>query len=692
MNRYFIFLLLIATLVSPACRKKNEFQGHDNFITSFTLKKGTTTFTAAITDSSIVIKAPEGFSLDSAKATVTLSENATIYPSPSSIVQWGDESLFVINAYNGEKRSYKYTVDRVGISVDNSVVLATQADVDAFAARGATEITGNLIIGSTAGTDSITNLTALYKLKKVGYSLIIYPTFSATQIVGLDNLQTVGGTIQIESLNNLVKVALPALETIGSLSIRTPFTEDLEFPKLTRITKSLMVNAPLNAMSFPDLSQVGGALTLSTDNNTASALIAVISFPMLTNAGSISLSGFRQTTKLDFPELTTTGDLNLSDLTALYNISCPRLQTATGIINTPGPCKLTQLSFPALTRTGGLNISNKTINAVEFPALRTIAGDLSVISSAIDGIKDLTALTTITGRLYLGDLPKMTTLSLPPSLKTIGKLTLYNYFVTPPAEINVKGLTIGEIELQNKGTVKLIGDEVFKGTLTINPGNSASFPLLEGFSEIDSLSFAGYISYISDLQIKGIRKINKGFRMPNNNLQTFSMPDLEEVGGDFLINQLQQLSQSTVELPALTKVSGSFNVLVQSTSVTTLSCPALASVGGDFLVGTGFDDGYGVRCLSNLFFPALTSIGGSMKIYADYFADYGYSSTKITNLDGFAVLKNVRSIEISGQSMLTSFQGLQQALPAINAAGWKASGNAYNPTYEQLEAGNWTKP
>jgi len=183
MNHRYIYQLVTGCLLASvtffsACKKKSDFVGIDNYITSFSLKKGSTTFMAAITDSSIIINAPEGFSLDSATATVKLSEHASIYPNPSAIISWNEESQFVVNAYDGARKIYRYTIQRKGISVDNDVVLATQADVDAFAAQGATEIAGNLIIGAMTGTDSITNLNGLYKLKKIGYSLIVYPTFS----------------------------------------------------------------------------------------------------------------------------------------------------------------------------------------------------------------------------------------------------------------------------------------------------------------------------------------------------------------------------------------------------------------------------------------------------------------------------------------------------------------------------------
>jgi len=397
-NRTAVSLLLVAGLSMAACKKTNDnFQGHDNFITSFSLKKGGISFSAAITDSSIIITAPDGFSLDSAIATVAISENASIYPKPSAIVEWDDESLFVVDAHNGEPKSYKYTVRRSSIPVNGSVVLATQADVDAFGKLGATEITGNLIIGAPAGTDSITSLAALYKLKKIGYSLVIYPTFAATDIVGLDNLQSVGTELKIEGLNDLVTMALPSLANAGSISINNPLSETVTFPKLTHVSGALNINAPLNSMSFPNLSQVDGDLALTTDPSTGAALIEDLSFPVLTSAGSIAVSNFRQTTKLDLPSLTTlsTGDLNISNLTALYNLNCPVLQKTKGIITIPDPyvaTRLTQISFPALTQTGGVAITINSLNSIDFPVLTTITGNLNIDAQSYPANTTLTNL------------------------------------------------------------------------------------------------------------------------------------------------------------------------------------------------------------------------------------------------------------------------------------------------------------
>lgn len=393
-KRIIYFLSIISLFIS--CKKNNDFIGKDNFITSFSLKKGGTTFTAAITDTTIIITVPEGFSLDSATAQVQLSEHASIYPNPASLISWNEESLFVVNAWDGTRKTYRYTIQRNDISLDNSVVLATQADVDGFAAKGVTEITGNLIIGSTTSADSITNLNGLYKLRKVGYSLIIYPTFSGSEIIGLENLTSVGGDLRIEHLNDLVKVSLPSLEIAKSISIKNSLTENIALPKLSDISQSLSLEGPLNVLSLPNLQQVDGSLTLHADNSIGSSLIQVIALSSLTSAGSINISNFGQLTKLSFPILNAvSSDLNLSNLPAFYNLSCPSLQKVTGSITLPSACKLSLVSLPKLTNTGGLVITGSTIDAMELPALTTIDGRLTLANTKLQNLDAFNTLTSV---------------------------------------------------------------------------------------------------------------------------------------------------------------------------------------------------------------------------------------------------------------------------------------------------------
>ena len=166
-TKHFVFALLTALLFT-ACSKTDEpFTGKDNYISSFSLKQGETVLNAVISDKVITVSAPEGMTLAGATASVKLSENAKIYPDPSSITDWNDEALFAVTAYNGTQIRYKYTVVRNSIDEKGTVVLETQADVDAFGTKGITAIGGNLVIGRTTGVDSISSLAPLFQLKEI---------------------------------------------------------------------------------------------------------------------------------------------------------------------------------------------------------------------------------------------------------------------------------------------------------------------------------------------------------------------------------------------------------------------------------------------------------------------------------------------------------------------------------------------
>lgn len=684
-NKLF-FLLLIIAVINIGCKKeKNPFTGKDNFITAFSLKKSGTTFTGTITDSTITIKAPEGFSLDSAVSSIIISENAEIYPDPSSITSWNDEMLFVVKAYNNTPKTFHYSIDRTSILAEGSVVLGTQADVEAFGNKGITEITGSLIIGNKAGEDSITTLAPLYKLRKIGYSLTINPTYAAKEFVGFDNLIEIGDGLIIESVNRLEKISFSALQSAGRISIKTVATQSVIFPVLKHVSTSMLVQTPLAGFSFPLLQTVGETLTMDGIYG-KNAPLTEISFPSLKEAGNIWLGGYQKAGKIALPQLTQSGDITIFFINALYTIIAPKLQALSGTLVIPEQTEMTEFVLPSLRSAGTIELLSKKINAIELPLLSTIEKDLRLATVAVKGIKGFTALAAVKGELYLRDLPNMTTLELPASLQQIGTLTINNRQVKAPAVIDVSGLNVKEIRLEVSTPVILKGNDVFKGTLTVNPSALTTFPQLEGFAELDSLSFGGYISNINDLQINGIHKINKGFQIPNNNVQTFSMPDLEFVGGDFIINQFQGLTHAVLDFPKLKTISGSLSALVQSSSAKTLQFSSLKSVGGNCSIGTGFDD----RCLSAILFPALETIGGKLTVYAEL-ADW-YPNAVLTNLDGFSNLKKVNAIEVSSQLLLKSFEGLKNAFPSITETGWKAIDNGYNPTYGDLAAGKWIKP
>ncbi|GAB6009416.1 hypothetical protein [Dysgonomonas reticulitermitis] len=690
LNKSLYFLVLAIICLLPSCSEDDPFGGKDNYIVSFSLKQGDVEYKAVVSGNVITVNVPEGVSLNGAVPAIKLSENASVYPDPKKITEWDDEILFAVTAYNGTQVKYKYIVERTDIGAEGTIVLETQADVDAFGAKGATSIEGNLVIGRTVGADSISTLAPLLQLKKIGYSLIIYPTFSGKDLTGLDKLEKVGGEIRIDGAKSLEKVTLQSLSTVGSVYIKNTLVGVADMPALTTISQTLTLDCPLEGINFPKLKKVGGRITFNTASN-SNAMMSLISFPAMEEVESLYFTYFKNIKKINLPELKKIGDMSFIQLTMLSFINTPKVEVSTGTITIPSTSYLNEVSFPNMTEAATIIAAGKTLRVLDFPKLKKVTTKLAIQSAMVDGAKDFKALERVEGELYLYDLAS---LAMPSTIQYINRLSIEYRTATPSNEINVKGMNIGELKVMANAirTKKIVGDNIFKGTLTIASGSASyvngypSFPALEGFSEVDSLSLDGYVSSMDTVHIRGIKKINKGFRLENNNIYRFSMPDIEEIGNSFYFAALNQGVDATLEFPKLKIIGGSFDLSVGSTKTRTVRFTALESVGGNFTLATGYNAD---RSLENVLFPALKNIGGAMLIK-------GYSTSNknmlLKNLDGFATLEKAKSVEVTYQSAIVSFEGLKKVFSSLNASGWKTANNNYNPAYEDLQAGKWVKP
>jgi|AGTN01.2.fsa_nt_gi hypothetical protein len=696
LNIYNICLFFIAAifLLASCSAEDDPFTGTDNYIASFSLKQGNVTYNASVLDKIITLKAPDGISLEGAVATMELSENATVYPDPSTITDWNKDMLFAVTAYSGEQVTYKYTVERSSIETEGSVVLETQSDVDEFGSKDITFVAGNLIIGRTFGTDSITTLAPLAKLKEIGYSLIIYPTYSSTTIAGLDNLEKVGGEIFIENVPNLESVIIPNLKHAGSIYIRNGLIAEINLPDLRHVLDGLTFDAPLKGFSVPNLKAVDGLITFNTASN-SNAMMTGISFPALESAGAANFYFFKNVSKVDLPELKKIGSVFFTQFISLSFINAPKLIECTGELTIPSSTYLVEASFPSLEKVQSLTINGKTISHLDFPRLKTVEKKLSIQNAQISDLNGFSSLERIEEEFYLNELSMLKKIDMPSSIQYIRQLSIYNRTSSPMEEINITGKNIGELKVMaNNIRSRIIGDEVFKGTLTISSSGASydngypDFPGLIGFHEVDSLSLDGYVSAMDTVRIKGIRKINKGLRIDNNNIIRFSMPDIEEIGGDFYFAGLNQSVDEKLEFPKLKTIGGFFDLAIESTKTRTVSFPALESVGGYFTLYTGYNDD---RSLESLLFPKLHMISGKMTLLTNRYT-HSYTNRLLKDLDGFSALKNAHAIDITNQLALESYAGLKEVFKSIEEGEWTASGNGYNPTFADLTAGTWVKP
>ena len=188
-----ILILAAAVFAFCGCNDKEEnqpFAGIDNHITSFALTaKDGTVYRAALVGDEIVVSIPRNVSLEGATADYERCEQAILYPDPARITDWDNEHRFRVMAYNQTLRDYAYSVKRNDVTA-GSVALPTQADVEAFAATGATVIEGNLTIGDfSACDDPVTDLAPLAGLTDVRYNIVVGNSFAGEKLSGLENLR-----------------------------------------------------------------------------------------------------------------------------------------------------------------------------------------------------------------------------------------------------------------------------------------------------------------------------------------------------------------------------------------------------------------------------------------------------------------------------------------------------------------------
>ena len=246
-----ILILAAAVFAFCGCNDKEEnqpFAGIDNHITSFALTaKDGTVYRAALVGDEIVVSIPRNVSLEGATADYELCEQAILYPDPARITDWDNEHRFRVMAYNQTLRDYAYSVKRNDVTA-GSVALPTQADVEAFAATGATVIEGNLTIGDfSACDDPVTDLAPLAGLTDVRYNIVVGNSFAGEKLSGLENLRSAGGLVLGTATTPLTTaqdfdVVLPALESLGQLSVNGNTVAKLDLPKLVS-TGTVYINA-----------------------------------------------------------------------------------------------------------------------------------------------------------------------------------------------------------------------------------------------------------------------------------------------------------------------------------------------------------------------------------------------------------------------------------------------------------------
>jgi hypothetical protein len=659
--------LLFAALFATACNKEDEtpnpFEGTGNHITSFVIKKGDVSYTAAVAAGTITVTVPENASLDGATATYELCENATIAPDPATITNWDSEQQFAVTAYNGTKTTYKYTVEHSGIVHNGAVVLKTQAEVDAFGQGDYTVVDGTIVIGVATGTDTITSLAPLAGLKVVSGGLVVNATYKG-DLTAFEQLETVG---ELNVLSKKVKtVRFPKLTTVRTnmnvdqYSSSTGFVannaiETLDFPELTIIERGLLIYYAdaLTTVNFPNLERVLGDIIVEARNQGQMLQLQSINFPNLTAVG---------------------GTIIFTRVAGLQSFSAEKLETA-----------------------GGANLSGVALATVNLPVLKTVNGTLVVTLALEESTSlQLPALTTVE-TLQLS-CQYLTSLSLP-SLKKVGTFAAVDLRSLTSLDVrgieDIDALTLGNNTLRYTAGITLKGNETFPGRLVLelpnlNPNAQNEFLLtVEGIKELGGLEHtpASAVVTIKAITFPWLERVTGLLSIGNSSqLASISLPNLQSVGS-FSLGRLAALA--TLNLPRLETITGytnasgaaagGFTYLPSSTVTTAITLPELKSVVGD----VSFAGLASTNNLATISFPELASLTGTLIIT-------GTSNTKFTDLSGFSKLTSAAGITINGFTNLSDFSPLKKVVCSLpDAAAWNITncgGTPANYSYETMKS------
>ncbi len=691
--------ILSATLFLSSCSDKDEpapADANDNFITAFSLTKDGTTYDAVISGEDMTITVPYTVDLDGATATVTATPSAKIYPDPSTVKDWNNERVFLVVSYSGKSREYTYLLHRADISEQGDVTLNSQAEVNAFPEKKVNVIDGNMIIGAKPDGD-ITDLSPLASLKEVTGSVIIGDGYKGSDLTGVDRIAKIGGlkigsaenfsTSPIEVVNfhkatemngsieiydnNVMMVIADKLKSMGgNLIISSTALNSFQFDILENVGGDMTIEcgnkAPIRAMAFPLLSQIGGTASVAACPNLTSC-----EFAKLQKAGGFSMEKVSfNFEKLSLPELSeVAGDFILTSLSAFqpigssytFNEKLERIEGLTKVNRIGGTFRMEDFAgIEALP-----DFSKATVHGIYIFRCQSLPTtiDLSATTFIANGNEN--------GFLYLDNVP----------INTInGHSDMDCDFVLLGSTFAFKGVNkVGSLVIRKVNGSPSVSDIQYPFTeiyrhLDIQAGQKASFPQLT--------RIGGYCNILGRMSL--------------------DFPALTSIGGEICVPQ----KTSEWYFPKLTTVCASptrFNELPawwpRDNTDIKKGWGLYMELGnnGDFDLGKlEYIGGKGWYC--NLYYSkkawttfglaSLKTVKGTLEIVS-----LPNTDTKLSSLS-FPSLISVDKVYIEKFRKLTDFSTfapLFQNHAIKSADDWTIKTCGYNPTYQDMLDGKYNK-
>lgn len=729
-----ILMMAVFATAFIACNDDDgvSFVGKDNYIVAFSLTVDGVTYDASITEGKIKVSIPYNVSLENAKASYTLSENARINPDPAEITAWDEEWQFIATADNKENRVYHYTYEYSDISKSGNVVLETQADVDKFKATQINSIDGNLTIGTDNG-DGIENLDGLSNLESVTNSIIIKSSYKGQNLEGLASLKHAGsiklGTLYKMSDNETLEdIALPALEEItGDLILRNALVKNINLPLLASVGETFNITTDnLTSVNVNMLSFIGDDLTLiGSTTATESSDIESIVFPQLKKVGgNMTIQYQKSMTSIYYPVLEEIdGMTTLDQCSQMPGLVFPELVRSGGFTFTQCSA-LSDIQAPEMLKSGEIYIRNcSNVNNIDFSKMTEVDGDLYLNSGTIKDLTGFAALETVNGVFTLTGVKNVSDFSCLSHLKNVKGLSLGGVGIT---ELDLRGIDFngGELRLTCEKLATVKADDTFNGSIYIRPDNTSRITsfAFEGFSVINGNFESGNFNYVTAFTLP--MKIIKGDAIIAISgvtaapVKDIDIPNLTEVGGSLAIQQIPKAAAKCsfgslmkvgkslnmkvtslrcgVEMPKLQSIGEAFTSEENKVSTWQISdeeefnYPELTIINGSLTINTGAKTDFKIEKFS---FPKLRAIEGGLTISPTRITD-AYRNEALTTLE-FPSLESVESIKIVNQNALKNFSTFAPLFTKnilTETSQWSVSTCGYNPTYADTKAGKYEEP
>ena len=655
-------VLLVASLFS--CKEDTPFNGTDNRLLSLSLTASGQEYKGVITaENNIHITVPIDLDLNNAQAVYVISEQAHILPDPAKITDWNNEQVFNVISYDGEKRTYVVRIIRQTETAAGDVLLATDEEVKAFAGKGISTVSGNLIIGREAGTDSVNNIDALTYLTKVDYTIIVNPTYKGRDLSGLRNVTEIGG-LQMNGNKFIQSLTLKSLKTVyEDLVVQSDTVKEIHLPLLTEVRGHIDIQANgVTGLDFPELQKAGG---ISLKGNRLSMLKAK---KMDEVAGRFTLENLPSLETVDVSKLRAiAGECKVNKLTTLGTLSLPVLKTVNGnftLENSPG---IAECYLPLLEQTKGFRLCNNTkLSRLFAPKIKEVDGDFLFQGSPIKNL-DQVVVETITGKLSLSNLMGLQSIrSFFQSVQKAQALEL-SYLLTN-GSLDLSGITFEKLDINHCSNLSeiVLPEELNSFTLKGQPSfRQEQIPVIKGLKKVGNFSLIDIVTKnVSDYTISDLEMVTNNISIKLANIHTLKMSALKSVKGAF-------------SLPCVTSVY-QYNHSGE-VSVGLVVCPLLEMANSLYIDSPD---------LERVDFQKLTTVD-KLQIVSYYPVN---NNSKLTDLNGLSALNHVRSLETKNLKVFTDYSFLKTVVENGALQEIKATGNAYNPTLEDLQEGKYVKP